>query len=315
MPLISFIIAVYDLPIELLRECLDSILAIDLSPEEREIIVVDDGSRVSPYAELADYHSVITFLPQAHAGLSAARNTGIEAAKGQFIQFVDGDDCLIKRGYDRIARQLRKPDTYLNINFLFFGMSRVAKPSRNFSYIINLFLYLSNKEYLKKKNVHAAAWGYVFRRAILGDLRFTPGIYHEDEEFTPRLLLRTDYVFFTSIKAYFYRQRENSIILDHSREHIEQRLRDFCDIILRLRHSALTDAEILFRRVNQLTMDYIYNVFKLSENYEECCDYLQELYAKSLCPLPLRRYTIKYFFFALGTRFAWGRKLMYKLLH
>ena len=47
-PLVSFIIAYYDLPVQMLGACIDSILALSLPSEEREIIVIDDGSKVSP---------------------------------------------------------------------------------------------------------------------------------------------------------------------------------------------------------------------------------------------------------------------------
>ena len=49
-PLVSFILTYYNLPVQMLCECIDSILALSLTPEEREIIVVDDGSDERSYA-------------------------------------------------------------------------------------------------------------------------------------------------------------------------------------------------------------------------------------------------------------------------
>ena len=60
-------------------------------------------------------------------------------------------------------------------------------------------------------NIHGTACGYIFRRAILGNLRFSADIYHEDEEFTPLLLLRAEEVYPTHAKAYYYNKREQSI--------------------------------------------------------------------------------------------------------
>ena len=54
-PLVSFILTYYNLPVQMLCECIDSILALSLTPEEREIIVVDDGSEVSPMNGLMHY--------------------------------------------------------------------------------------------------------------------------------------------------------------------------------------------------------------------------------------------------------------------
>ncbi len=312
--LISFIVTTYNLPIGLLRECLDSILAVALTAEEREIILVDDGSAVAPYAELEAYHDVITYLRQENKGLSEARNAGLAVAQGDYIQFVDGDDCLVPQRYNIIVDKLQHEDGYVPTDIVLFGAARTKHPRMTLATLIKLFWYNTNKEYLKKKNLHAAAWGYVVRRTVLGDLRFTPGIYHEDEEFTPLLLLRMPYVHFTSIKAYYYRAREASITLDPSPEHIARRLHDLVGVIVRLRHRALTDAPLLTRRVHQLTMDYVYNALRLADNYDTCCHYLEPLLASSLLPLPLRRYTATYLLFALLTRAVWARKGLYKLL-
>jgi glycosyltransferase involved in cell wall biosynthesis len=53
-PLISFIVCAYNLPLEMLQQCLQSILSLSLSQDEREIIVVDDGSEVSPLNDMLE---------------------------------------------------------------------------------------------------------------------------------------------------------------------------------------------------------------------------------------------------------------------
>ena len=108
MTKLSFIVPVYNVALYL-RKCVDSLLAQDY--DDYEIILVDDGSTdesgvicdeyaasslsaagTSPFSE-AD-HSIIPIrvIHQVNAGLSAARNTGIKAAKGEYICFVDSDD-------------------------------------------------------------------------------------------------------------------------------------------------------------------------------------------------------------------------------
>ena len=91
-PLVSFIITYHNESDAFLQACLDSIRALRFAEDEAEIIVVDDGSETPlalDYPLSAIRHRLIR---QEHAGLSVARNTGIEAAKGQYIQFVDADD-------------------------------------------------------------------------------------------------------------------------------------------------------------------------------------------------------------------------------
>ena len=81
-PLISFILTYYNLPVEMLIECIESILALSLQADEREIIVVDDGSKIRCVNELTKYDDEITYIRQRNMGLSEARNTGIQMATG-----------------------------------------------------------------------------------------------------------------------------------------------------------------------------------------------------------------------------------------
>jgi glycosyltransferase involved in cell wall biosynthesis len=111
-PLVSFIIPTYNLPEPLLRECIESIMALSLREYEREIIVVDDGSKRAAIACLGDIADTIIYIRQKNSGLSAARNRGIQNASGLYLQFVDGDDLLISNLYEHcldLAR-FQKPD-------------------------------------------------------------------------------------------------------------------------------------------------------------------------------------------------------------
>lgn len=85
-PIVSFIITTYNLSLNYLKECLDSILKLSLNAKEREIILVDDGSDISPLNDLAEYQNQIIYLRQPNQGVSVARNYGIMIAKGNYIQ-------------------------------------------------------------------------------------------------------------------------------------------------------------------------------------------------------------------------------------
>ena len=98
-PLITFIITAYNLPPDMLKTCVESIERLSLAMKEHEIILVDDGSDIPAIDNLPDHADHITYIRQAHQGLSAARNMGLRCATGQYIQFVDGDDYLIQAPY------------------------------------------------------------------------------------------------------------------------------------------------------------------------------------------------------------------------
>lgn len=96
-PLVSIIVPVYNAS-SYLRECLDSILASTLSPIE--IIAVDDGSTDASPDILEEYASRITVIHQPNYGPSKARNTGLDAACGEYIGFVDSDDWIEPKMYE-----------------------------------------------------------------------------------------------------------------------------------------------------------------------------------------------------------------------
>ena len=309
-PLISFIITTYNLPIKYLIECLKSILQLSLSPKEREIILIDDGSDISPIEELLDYQDDIVYLRQQNQGLSMARNQGLQIATGRFIQFVDGDDYLLPISYEYCLNLLRhhNPDI---VHFHFTNDKITANAPCKYTYTAPV----SGSKYLYTNNLRAAAWSYVFRTNILNNLRFTPGILHEDEEFTPLLFLQAERVIATDAKAYFYRKRENSIMhKSGDKQHNLKRLADIELVIFHLQekanHLSETEYVALKRRIAQLTMDYLYNTILLTRSTRHLEETIQRLYDKGLYPLPDEKYTKKYQLFCKVIRSKIGRRMM-----
>ena len=105
--MISFVIPYHNEPLNMLRQCLDSILSLSLSNEEREIIVVDDGSDYSPINDLRDIQDHIIYVRQKNGGLSHARNTGLRLATGEYVQFIDADDYLLRAPYEHCLDIMR----------------------------------------------------------------------------------------------------------------------------------------------------------------------------------------------------------------
>ncbi|MFC2333985.1 MAG: glycosyltransferase family 2 protein, partial [Prevotella sp.] len=130
---------------------------------------------------------------------------------------------------------------------------------------------------------------------------FTPGIYHEDEEFTPRLMLKAKNIYATKSEAYFYRQRSNSIINNKSHAHTDKRLKDILGVIIHLREIALQvepeQKKALNRRVSQLTMDYLYNIIHLTHSHKQFNGAIEELKKQQLYPLSTMNYSRKYTLF------------------
>lgn len=309
-PLISFILTYYNLPVGMLIECIDSILALPLHPNEREIIVVDDGSEESPINKLSKYGEDIVYIRQKNQGLSGARNTGIQMTKGNYIQFVDGDDMLIKTAYEHCISIIRSSHPEMVV--FDFTKTNTGVQTYHDSPV------QSGNHYMRHNNIRGTACGYLFMRSILGDLRFTPGIYHEDEEFTPQLLLRAESICVTDAKAYIYRTRPDSIITNmHIRKKIK-RLNDLEGILQRLSIIAdrrpTNDKIALQRRINQLTMDYLYNIIQQTHSRHYLERKIERLRGKGLFPLPDHKYTTKYTWFRRMANSPKGRSLLMRII-
>ena len=90
-PLVSVVVPVYN-SAPFLRETLDSVFALDYQPFE--VIVVDDGS-TDGSAAIAESFPGVHCIRQENQGPSVARNAGTEAARGEFVAFVDSDDVVL----------------------------------------------------------------------------------------------------------------------------------------------------------------------------------------------------------------------------
>lgn len=312
-PLVSFILTYYNLPVELLCTCIDSILALSLQPGEREIIVVDDGSETSPMNDLLKYGNEIIYIRQKNSGVSVARNTAMAMAKGQYIQLIDGDDYLLTEPYEHCLDILRNNSDADIVMFDFTHRhdqpaSAICSPIKK-----------NGIELMRTTNIHGSTCCCLFRQAVRGQLAFTPDItYGEDEEFTPQLLIRAETVYITEEKAYFYRERATSAIHQNDEASIQKRLDDTKKVILHLNRLADTspqsDKVALQRRVSQLTMDYIYNTIMLTRSEDKLKETLEELSKDGLFPLPNHPYSKKYILFRRLINNTIGRKILLSTL-
>lgn len=196
-----------------LERCVRSVLG--QSHGNLELILVDDGSPDGCPALCDGYarqDGRVRVIHQENGGLSRARNRGLEAAKGEYVLFVDADDCIDRQTCEKLLPYCLNRTDILAIDGIPEGgyvdlTHRGPMPGRVYT----------GQEFLRSSvfggNVPMAAWLYVFRREFLQaqGLLFKPGILHEDEQFTPRALLAAGSVVSTGLRCYHYLIRENSI--------------------------------------------------------------------------------------------------------
>ena len=282
----------------MLQECIHSVLSLPLRPEEREILLIDDGSKI-PASEFEG----VSVVRQENQGLSAARNKGLEMAQGEYIQFLDADDFLLPDAYSLVLglQSEQRPD------MLMFSFTH-SIPKR--SNLKGVEQFCSGVEFLRTRNMRASACCYLFRRSLLGDLRFYSGILHEDELFTPLLLLKAGSLLVADVTPYYYRIRTATITHQQEAVHVQKRLDDTFFVIRQLdgmeKNLSGEACLALRRRVAQLTMDYVYNVCRQVTGRKERRRRISVLRNVGLYPLPIRTYTCKYWLFALMSHFFNG---------
>ena len=304
-PLVSFIITTSKHQKEYLVECIKSILQLSLNPKEREIILIDDGSDICPLNDLAEYLTNIIYLRQPNQGVSVARNYGMKIATGKYIQFIDGDDYILKAAYEHCLDIVRyhQPDI-VTFNY--------CKNNKNIEPSYELPTPVTGTDFLNNNNLHGAAWSYIFRHSIVGSLQFTPGIvYGEDEEFTPQLFLRAERIFKINTEAYFYRDNKNSVSHQYHKEKIQLRMDNSMEVLLHLQQLLdkipVADRQALNRRIAQLTMDYLYHNIRLNHSLISLNKCIKQLRSHGLYPLPDKDYTKKYTMFRKAISTYLGR--------
>ena len=308
LPLVSFVVTFHNEDFSFLRECLESIASLSLSKDEREIIVVDDGSDISPVNELDAYADELIYVRQPNRGLGAARNTGIAIATGAYIQFVDSDDFLLTTAYEKCLDIVR----FNNPDIVMFNFSHNETPAKD----IEAFNPepVTGAEYMRNNSLRGKAWAYVFRRDILHNLRFPDDIVHEDEEFTPQLVLRSERLYHLDIPAYFYRRQVGVSSRKEDKRQSLKRLDDTLTVIRRLHRRADTlpyeERQAMSRKVAQLTMDYLHDIIVSTRSSHFLNERMKELESEGLFPLPEKSYTKRYMLFSRMMKSSAGRRLL-----
>lgn len=298
--LLSFVITYHNEAQSLVQQCVESVLSLQLRAEEREVLLVDDGSERSLEECFGQRYPEVCYIRQENRGLSKARNTGLRACRGRYVQFVDADDCLVTDVYDRrVIGYLREG----GLEMLMYRFS--TQEGEACDEASEALMVWRGAEFLLHHNMRAAACVYVFSRELLGQLRFEPGILHEDVLFTPQLMLKAERLASIHAKAYFYRQHVGTITSRRGVEHVRRRLSDCMTIILKLRQEAAlrqgVEQRALLRVVHQQTMDSVVIAFTHGGT-GMALRHMMALKAAGLLPLPLACYTPKYWLLALFLR-------------
>lgn len=219
MKTLSFIVPLYN-SAKWLEKCLFSILDQDIPESEMEIICVNDGSpdnSAELAREIGKKHPCVIVLDQENQGPSGARNTGMKAATGKYIAFVDPDDFVEPNMYGKLVRQMEDEQLdMLRFNYQIVDENYNHVEKRPFE---NAFDYspklMSGAEFLATRlDIACNIWRYMYRREIItenGIWCFT-GDYYDDTPWLPLVLLKAERMNICDIVVYDYLERSDSLV-------------------------------------------------------------------------------------------------------
>lgn len=213
-PIISIIIPVYNVAL-FLRQCIQSIIS---QEGNVEVILADDGSpdeSPSICDEYAQKDNRIHVIHKQNGGVSSARNAGLDAAQGEWIWFVDGDDYIADNVLKRIYQEIQK---HPHADLIQMGMNYLYDDNRLVPQRIELIDNLKKNKFLLQ-HITYHNHRLLFKREIIekNQLRFTQGLrVAEDQEFQLKYMMLCKTPIQIPISAYIYRQREGSATHDAS---------------------------------------------------------------------------------------------------
>ena len=212
--LFSVVIPVYNVK-DYLEKCVDSVLAQDCG--DYEIILVDDGSTDGVSPELCDRYALanpdrIRVIHQENQGLGGARNTGLEAARGEYLFFVDSDDRIVPHALSYLEGKIRQTHADMYLFRLFYDRDGVLTPADPLRVPTDVVLHPAQCPELLLESPSASV--RVCRRSLFqeGQIRFPAGIWYEDLATTPKCLLHARSVVALSEPLYCYLLRDGSIM-------------------------------------------------------------------------------------------------------
>lgn len=277
---LSIIIPHYNLSQTLLRRCIDSILATQTPKDCYEIIVIDDGSQTPPrwISETYDINN-IRLIESEHRCQGAARNIGIDAAKGEYIMFVDADDTLqCNNAIQQCIKKLQqeRPDI---MRFKYQTCTKHITNKRAKQRNVEFGNTISGAVYMEYKNLPANVWCYFIKKELLTkkEIRFTTDIYHEDEEFSTITHYHAKTLIESNANIYNYCIRRDSTITGNTAEMVNKRLNDRMTVLENLanfrdhhcKFSNSIQKRALQRKLTTLVVDAIVNYMRAGKSVRQ----------------------------------------------
>lgn len=217
--MVSVIIPVYNVA-PYLRQALDSVIGQSYS--DLQIIIVDDESTDESRRICDDYlsDSRVTVIHQVNRGLSAARNTGLDIASGEYIAFLDADDAFHPDFVRTMLDSMKDAD--LTICECFECSKKLNIIEKDVSSAEKTFFDKDSAlQALADQRISMTVWNKLYKRELWSHIRFPDGHNYEDVDTMFRIFYLCNRLCFIQQSLYFHRKRHGSITQSHTRKNIK----------------------------------------------------------------------------------------------
>ena len=218
---VSIIVPVYNIE-KYLAKCLDSL--INQTLKEIEIICVNDGSTDNSAEILNEYaqkDSRIRIINQENTGLSAARNTGINNANGEYIGYVDSDDWVDLNFYENLYNAAKENDADIAVA----GIKRVGGEHYKEKVFLKFEKPTTTENTDEKFRLcdipdKSYVWNKIYKLSEIKDhsLYFRVGVNYEDIIYAPKIIHTLNCLTTVPDTYYYYLKRRGSIVAQKSQK-------------------------------------------------------------------------------------------------
>lgn len=218
MPKLSIIVPIYNVE-KYLARCIESIL--NQTFKDFELILVNDGSTDNCRKICEEYKkkdSRIIIVDKKNAGLSSARNLGLDTSNGEYIGFVDSDDFIDVNMYEILLNIINTNDSdivicdYYKINEDNIKKYEKVKLKNKDIRVENINNFDSIEKVLTVGEKFIIACNKIYKRSLFDNLRYKEGVIYEDEFLAHRILYKCSKVSVINQALYYYVQRKGSIV-------------------------------------------------------------------------------------------------------
>ena len=281
-------------------KCMETLLEQDIPQSEYEIILVDDCSPDNSLEMAREYAArnmnVRVCTHEKNKGLAVARNTGVDAAQGKYLCFVDPDDYIEKNSLAALLQQMDDEQ----LDMLRFNYQKVdeeyhyvpdSEIEARFDYTQGV---MTGTEYLAHRlGVGCYVWAYIYRLEFIKrtGIRFFEGCFFDDTPWLPRILQKAQRVNVNPVRHQYYLQRTGSMVHSHNKQAVIRKVHmhmQMIDILLEQKNEAPNETyewyQMMFAHAAVSLLTSVACI-----DYRLSLDYYKRLKEKGIFPLSLNR--------------------------